>query len=246
MHINSLSLLSKALLAVTASIVVATACWAGPTATAKEAALNGVWKMTTPAFKQLKDVTGATPPLNATGKKLYDERKAKLAKGDLSYDLSQNCKPIGFPRSLWEGSPFDMQVITDKQVFQGYTFNRNHRLFVKWSDKLPRLQIPRYYGTAAASWSGDTLVVQSGMYNENSILDASGLPLSDEMTMVERYIPGNGGKNLEVRLTITDSKYYSKPFEVSVKFEKQVNGRVTEDVCQERSEFYKPLMKGRI
>lgn len=237
--------LKKTLLATAASSVMAALSWAGPTATPQEAALNGVWKMTTPAFKQLKDAQGAVPPLNAEGKKLYEERKAKLAKGDTSYDLSQNCKPMGFPRTLWDGSPFDMQVITDKQVFQGYTFNRNHRLFVKWSDKLPRLQIPRYYGTGSAHWDGNTLVINSGMYNDNSILDASGLPLSDEMTIVERYIPGKDGKTMEARLTITDSKYYSKPWDVSVKFEKVPNGRIAEDVCQERSAFYKDLMKDR-
>ncbi|MGC3982602.1 MAG: hypothetical protein QM808_15240 [Steroidobacteraceae bacterium] len=236
------NIINKTLLAVAVSSVVAGLSWAGPTATPKEAAVTGIWKMTTPAFKELKDANGKAPPLNEDGKKLYAERKAKLAKGDKSFDLSEKCKPMGFPRVLWDGQPFDMQVNTDKQVFQSYSFNRNHRLFVKWSDKLPRLQIPRYYGTSAAQWDGDALVIRSGMYNENSMLDSSGLPLSDSMVITERYIPSKDGKKLEVRLNIDDERYYSKPWDVSVKFEKVPNGRIPEDVCQLRSEFYKTLI----
>lgn len=220
------------------------ACWslsAGAVEpTPREAALNGVWKLATPVGKVLKDSKGAIPPLNAEGKKIYDKRKAQLAKGDTTFDLSVKCKPIGFPRALWDGSPFDIQVQSDL-VFFGYTFNRNHRT-AKYGPGLPKLQIPRYYGTSAARWDGDTLVVESGMFNENSMLDSTGLPLSDGMTLVERYKPINGGKKLEVNLTITDAKYYTKPWEVAVTFDKVPNGRIVEDVCQERSPFYKDLL----
>lgn len=233
-------------LATLASTVVASVAMAGAKATPEEAALTGVWQLSTKVGAQLKDANGKAPPLNAEGQKLYDQRKAALAKGDTSYDLSEKCKPMGFPRVLWDGSPFDMQVITSEAVFQGYTFNRNHRVFVEWSDKMPSLQIPRFYGTSSAHWEGKTLVVLSGMYNENSLLDRSGLPSSESMTLVERYVPGKGGKTMEVRLTITDEKYYTKPWDVSVKFKRVPNGRIDEDVCQTRSEFYKPLMKGRL
>jgi hypothetical protein len=232
------------LLATAASLVAATS-WAGLTATPNEAAINGVWQMVTPAFKELKDANGKTPPLNAEGKKLYDQRKAMLAKGDKSFDLTEKCKPMGFPRTLWDGSPFDMQVITGEQVFQGFTFNRNHRLFAEWTDQPPVMQIPRYYGSSSAHWEGSTLVVQSGLYNDNQLLDSSGLPLSQDMTLVERYIPAKNGKSMNVRLTVTDPTYYTKPWEISVKFNKVPNGRIEEDVCEERSEFYKPLLKGR-
>ncbi|MFT3907525.1 MAG: hypothetical protein QM718_14610 [Steroidobacteraceae bacterium] len=223
--------------------LVATAAWAGVTATPQETAINGVWRMTTPSFAQLKDANGKAPPLNVAGQKLYDEHKAQLAKGDDSFDLSgERCKPMGFPRTLWDGSPFDMQVITGKQVFQGYTFNRNHRVFITWQDELPALQIPRYYGTSAAHWEGSTLVVKSALYNDNQLLDRSGLPLSGDMTLVERYIPKDGGRKMEVRLTITDKTYYTRPWDVAIAFERVAAGRIEEDVCELRSPFYKKLM----
>lgn len=215
--------------------------YAGTTVSPREAALNGVWSLAQPLGATLLDNTGATPPLNEAGKKLYSQRKAQLAKGDTSFDLSQKCKPIGFPRALWEGSPFDIQI-QPNLVFMGFTWNRNHRM-VNFSNDPPFLQVPRYYGTGSARWDGEALVIDSGLYNANSLLDRSGLPFSDAMMLVERYKPINSGKALEVQITITDPQYYSKPWTVGLKFNRIPNGRIMEDVCQERSEFYKPLLK---
>ena len=235
--------LFRGTIAVAIGACVSLGALAGTTATPREAALNGVWTLARPLGKELRDAKGAVPPLNAEGRKLYDERKAKLARGDKSFDLSQKCKPIGFPRSLWDGAPFDIQIQPDI-VFEGFTWNRNHRM-VNFSSKPPKLQVPRYYGTGSARWDGDTLVIDSGLYNTNSILDASGLPFSEDMMLVERYQPTNGGKGLDVQITITDAQYYTRPWTVDVKFNKVPGGRIAEDVCQERSEFYKPLLKGR-
>lgn len=211
--------------------------------TAQEAAFNGVWKLSRPVGNVLKDADGKAPPLNADGAKLYAEHKAAFAKHDLSFDLSQKCKPMGFPRVLWDGGNFDMQVQSNI-VFQGYTWNRNHRS-LPFGPKLPRLQVPRYYGTSAARWEGDTLLIESGLYSDTTLLDSSGLPHSDGMLLTERYKPLAGGKQLEVRLTINDDTYYSKPWEVALKYERVPNGRIQEDVCETRAPFFKELMKGR-
>ena len=241
MSMRPIQKLGAALFA-TASLAATTAR-AGVTATPQEAAINGIWKLATPGFKELKTVDGKAPPLNALGRKLYEAHKAQLAKGDDSFDLSgERCKPMGFPRVLWDGGPFDMQVLTGQQVFQGYTFNRNHRLFVTWSDQLPTLQIPRYYGTSAAHWEGSTLIVNSGLYNSNQLLDKSGLPVSNDLRLVERYIPQDGGKRMQVRLTIDDKTYYTRPWQASVTLERVPDGRIDEDVCELRSPFYLKLM----
>jgi hypothetical protein len=208
---------------------------------AREVALNGVWAIAKPMGNKLLATGGQRPPLNAEGKILYAERVAKLAKGDTSFDLSQKCKPIGFPRALWDGGPFDIQV-QPNLVFMGFTWNRNHRM-VNFSDREPNLQVPRYYGTGSARWDGDALVVVSGLYNENSVLDSSGLPFSEDMMLTERYTATNAGKSLQVKLSINDPRYYTKTWDAVVSFTRVPNGRIQEDVCQLRSAFYKDLIK---
>jgi hypothetical protein len=209
----------------------------------REIALDGVWAIAKPLGNKLLATGGKAPPLNADGKKLYAERVAKLAKGDTSFDLSQKCKPIGFPRALWDGGPFDIQV-QPNLVFMGFTWNRNHRM-VNFSDKEPNLQVPRYYGTGSARWDGDALVIVSGMYNENSVLDNSGLPFSEDMMLTERYTVTNAGKSLQIKLSINDSRYYNKAWDAVVSFDRVPNGRIQEDVCQLRSAFYQDLIKNR-
>jgi hypothetical protein len=237
-----LTRLSKQSLVVIAVLCAATVAQAAAVPV-REAAVNGVWAIAKPMGNKLLATDGKAPPLNAEGKKLYAERTALLAKGDKSFDLSQKCKPIGFPRGLWDGGPFDIQV-QPSLVFMGFTWNRNHRM-VNFSNDPPNLQVPRYYGTGSASWDGNTLLIDSGLYNTNSVLDNSGLPFSEEMALEERYTPLNGGKNLQVKLTITDSAYYSKPWTATLRFNRVLNGRIQEDVCQLRSDFYKDLVKGR-
>lgn len=225
------------------SALVAQGARAGTSATPREAAVNGAWALAKPLGAALRDAKGAAPPLNAAGKKLYDPRAAQLAKGDKSFDLTEKCKPIGFPRALWDGSPFDIQI-QPTLVFMGFTWNRNHRI-VDVSEDPPKLQVPRYYGTGSAGWDGSTLVVRSAFYNTNAMLDSSGLPFSKDMTLVERYTPQNGGKSLDVQITITDPTYYTRPWTVAATFNRVPDGRILEDVCQERSEYFKPLLKGR-
>lgn len=210
---------------------------------AREAALNGVWTLAKPMGKTLLDASGNAPPLLPAGKALYEQRRAQLAKGDTSFDLSVKCKPIGFPRVLWDGGPFDIQL-QSKVVFFGYSWNRNHRT-ANMSDELPDLQVARYYGTSSAHWDGDTLVVESGLFNDMTLLDSSGLPHSEEMMLTERYRPTNNGKSMEVRVKITDARYYSKPWEVLATFNKVPDGRIAENVCQLTSPFYKDLIRGR-
>jgi hypothetical protein len=211
--------------------------------TAREVALNGVWTLASPVGAVLRTAKNVAPPLNVAGEAIYRERRALLAGADNSFDLSAKCKPIGFPRSLWDGAPFDLQVQRNL-VFFGFTWNRNHRT-ANFSDQPPTLQIPRYYGTATVHWDGDQLIVQSGMFNTNTLLDASGLPHSEDMLLLERYRSLNGGKQLEVRLTITDPTFYTKPWNVALRYNRDPRGRIAEDVCEERSEFYKPLLSGR-
>jgi len=205
-------------------------------------AINGVWAPTTAAGHPLLDSHGAMPPLLPAARALYQQRRAQLARGDTSYDLSVKCKPMGFPRVLWDGGPFDIQI-QPKLVFLGYTWNRNHRT-ADVGTGAPVPQIPRYYGTSIAHWDGDALVVDSAGFKDTTLLDSSGLPHSDQLTISERYLPEASGQGLEVRLHLTDPVYYQKPWDVTLHFHKVPEGRILEDVCEQHAAFYKGLFPG--
>lgn len=218
--------------------------WLGMAAAAEnpELALDGVWEPTAPAGRPLLDRHGAMPPLRPAAREVYQQRRVQLARGDTSFDLSLKCKPMGFPRVLWDGGPFDIQI-QPKVVFLGYTWNRNHRTADVGSG-MPVPQIPRYYGTSLAHWDGDALVVESAGFKDTTLLDSSGLPHSDQLTISERYIPDAAGERLEVRLRLTDPVYYQRPWDVTLQFHKIPGGRIQEDVCEQHAAFYKGLFPG--
>jgi hypothetical protein len=226
------------------SAVALCAAWASTALAADNPAdaIDGVWAPTTAAGQSLLDSHGALPPLLPAARALYQQRRAQRARGDSSFDLSAKCKPMGFPRVLWDGGPFDIQL-QPKLVFLGYTWNRNHRTADVGSGA-PVPQIPRYYGTSIAHWDGMGLFVESAGFKDTTLLDSDGLPHSDQLTISERYLPDASGQNLEVRLHLTDPVYYQKPWDVTLHFHKIPGGRILEDVCEQHAPFYKGLFPG--
>ena len=207
-----------------------------------EEALNGVWAPTAAVGHPLLDSQGLMPPLLPAARVLYQQRRTQLARGDSSFDLSVKCKPMGFPRVLWDGGPFDLQI-QPKLVFLGYTWNRNHRT-ADVGTGAPAPQIPRYYGTSIARWEGSALVIESAGFKDTTLLDSSGLPHSDQLAISEHYSPDASGHNLEVHLRLTDPVYYQKPWNVVLHFHKVPDGRILEDVCEQHAPFYKGLFPG--
>lgn len=205
-------------------------------------ALNGVWAPTRSAAQPLRDSQGARPPLLPAARALYQQRQAQLARGDRSFDLSLKCKPMGFPRVLWDGGPFDIQI-QPKLVFLGYTWNRNHRT-ADIGTGMPSPQIPRYYGTSIAHWDGASLIVESAGFKDTTLLDSAGLPHSDQLTLSERYSVDASDHTLEVQLMLTDPVYYQRPWDVTLHFHKVPEGRILEDVCEQHAAFYKGLFPG--
>ena len=208
---------------------------------AREVAFDGLWALATPVGSRLHAAGGGEPPLTREGRALYLERQARRARGDDYFDGSARCKPIGFPRVLWDGAPFDLQI-QPRLVFFGYTWNRNHRI-VAFSADPPALQIPRYYGNSTARWDGDALVVRSRLFPGTTLLDASGLPHSENMALTERYHALEGGHRLDVRITIDDPAWYTRRWDVHLRFDRVPDGRIAEDVCETRSEFYRSLLE---
>ena len=71
---------------------------------------------------------------------------------------------------------------------------------------------PYYSGHSVGHWEGDTLVIETAGYNDQTFLDATGAPHSDQMTTVERIRAISGGRRLEDVVTVSDPEYLAKPF----------------------------------
>ncbi len=94
-------------------------------------------------------------------------------------------------------------------------------------------------------WEGDTLVVDSYGFEESTWIDHFGYPHSDEMRLEERY-RRIAPDRLELIMTITDPKIYTKPwvsgkkvFRMLSKEEASLNGwyGLLEERCVPSEEF---------
>jgi hypothetical protein len=155
------------------------------------------------------------PEMTPLGQKLLDANKPYTGPRSVPYALSNDpvggCDPIGYPRILYTNNrSFDF-IQTPLKLVQVFEWTHGSREI--WLDgrKIPADSDPRWYGYAVGHWDGDTLVVDSGAYNEKTWLDSVGDPHSEDMTMQERFAHPDA-MTVQITATLTDPKIYTKPW----------------------------------
>ena len=131
----------------------------------------------------------------------------------LANDPTTQCNPQGMPRiMLFEPSPFEIVQNKDR-MFQFHEWSWVHREI--WTDgrKLPDQidYLGRWMGYSVGKWEGDTFVVDSVGFDDRAWVDYYGYPQSDQMRLQERY-RRTSYDTMELSMTITDPKYYTKPW----------------------------------
>jgi hypothetical protein len=135
----------------------------------------------------------------------------------LNNDPYGTCNPMGVSRALIYPDPVEFYVLPDR-ILQHFEWHYGLRTI--WMDgrKLPTLPVdlPRWWGYSSGRWEGDTLVVESVGHDDRTWLDHFGYPHSDEMRLEERY-RRVAADTLELTMTVTDPKYYAKPWKGQAK-----------------------------
>jgi len=184
---------------------------------------------------KIEVVGGGEPPLNAAGRAAYEMNQAGLKDGSIVDKARRVCVPDGVPRVLATPYPFEIfQEPADRVTF---VYEMNHQVRVIVMDKaLPKLDSlvaePRYNGHSVGHWDGDTLVVESTGYYENTFLDASGLPHSDEMSTIERI--RKTGNRLEDIITIHDPEMYTRDWQARFVYDQRSDVRLEDYACNDK------------
>jgi len=204
--------------------------------------LSGIWS------GNPKDLEVNGTPLNTTavpsftpyGQKLFDANQSDSPQWN-SKDPVNLCDPMGWPRWLTYNFGFQFIVLPDR-ILQFIEWGHTWRDI--WTDgrKLPaNPPIPRYLGYAVGRWEGDTFVVESNGYDDRSWVASTpvqligterpgGYPHSDEMRIEERYKRLNYGL-LQITLTVTDPKIYTKPWTTTGTITLLPNTEIAEHFC---------------
>jgi hypothetical protein len=126
-------------------------------------------------------------------------------------DPYQHCNPMGPSRALIYPDPMEMIVSPDRTLQQ---FEWGYGLRTIWTDGRQPLMdpdLPRWWGYSAGRWDGDTFVVTTTGVDERTWIDHYGYPHSVDMILEERY-RRTAYDVLELSMTITDPKVYTRPW----------------------------------
>jgi hypothetical protein len=144
-------------------------------------------------------------------------RKARMDRNHVD-DPYGYCLPLGVPR-VYTRSPFKIVYTPKMMIFlhESIVGNTFRQVFTD-GRPLPKLSDvePAWLGYSVGRWEGDTFVVESTGYEDRTWVDYFGYPHSDAMHLEERY-RRTAYDTLELNMTLTDSKFYAKPWKSQTK-----------------------------
>jgi hypothetical protein len=204
---------------------------------------SGIWMGRGGAFNTLsKDA----PPMTPWGKARYEAARPGIGPRaqPLGNDPIMGCDPIGYPRiAFYNAYPMEF-VQTKDRLIEFFDFFYTYRTIYLDGRKLPDDPEPSWYGYSVGHWEGNTLVVETIGFNDQSWLDNDGHPHSGQMRIEERFQRVDHD-TIESTMTLTDSKAYTMPW-VSDKKNWKLTPKQTmrEDVCAPSDEeTYKKDMR---
>ena len=160
-------------------------------------------------------------------------RKSRMA-GSSEYDNTAKCLPPGMPAMMTMAYGMEVMQTKDKITFFSELNDALRRVYLDGRKPAPKiLPDPTYAGYSTGRWEGNTLVVETVALHPNSFIEGF-TPHSDAMTVKER-IRLAGPDLLEDRITVTDPKALTKPWETVKTYRKAKPGtdELREFACAE-------------
>jgi len=180
-------------------------------------------------------VEGGEIPYTPEGRKKKEENQANW----LQRDPEIKCYLPGVPRATY--MPFPFQIFQSNSAFAiAYEYAGAYRnIYLK--DPGPP-QVDTWMGQSVGRWEGDTFVVDSNGFHDQSWFDRAGNHHSDQMKVEERWTPTGPGV-MRYEATITDANTFTRPWKMSFNLYKRQgeDARLNQFKCVE---FVEELMYG--
>jgi hypothetical protein len=224
--------------------------------------LNGIWQANNTANWNLLTHEASQGPVTNLGAAFSvpgglgvvegDEIPYKpeaLAKRDenaanwMKNDPEVKCYMAGIPRSTYQPYPFQIVQSTEpNDVLFTYEFASASRI-VHMSNP-QEYPVESWMGWANGKWDGDTLVIDSTGFVDQTWFDRAGNYHSDALHVVERYTP-KGPDVIQYEATIEDPKVFTRPWTISMPLYRRLepNAQLMEYKCVE---FVEEMMYGHL
>jgi hypothetical protein len=194
--------------------------------------ISGVY-WATEFHPKIQVVGGGELPLTEAGRAAYARNMAGLKDGSIEDRARKYCTPDGVPRSLATPYPFEIIQAPPGQILIVYEMNHMIRRIAMDTPLPPYEQLfvePFYNGHSVGHFEGDTLVVQTGGFKDETFLDATGAPHTDMLETTER-IRRISPTELEDVVTIHDPEYYSRDWQARFVYTLRKDVRIEDYIC---------------
>ena len=91
-------------------------------------------------------------------------------------------------------------------------------------------------GYSIGKWEGDTFVVDTIGFNDQTYLDDGGHPHSNALRVTERFRRRDFG-HMEIQITIDDPEAYNKPWTVTIPKELMPDTDLIEWMCENEKDL---------
>jgi hypothetical protein len=118
-----------------------------------------------------------------------------------------NCGLKGMPPIM--GAPYPIEFVDegDTIVLRLEEYDLRRMIYMESQEESPE---PSILGHSTGRWDGDTLVVETTAINYG-YFTTNGIPLSDEVEIIERFTPTEDASRLAYEITVIDPATFSEP-----------------------------------
>ena len=179
---------------------------------------------------------GQTPPLRPEYMAKWQQRFTDADAGLSTTDPTAECLPPGFPRFL-------------SMVLPGEILQAEHQLnwYAEWSEATIRIYLdgrlpppdifPTYNGFTTGKWDGDSIVTETIGLRDDTLVDTTGIPHSDQLTVSMRMTKLTPDF-FEVDVTLNDPIVFYEPWSTTKRFARAPENFYTQEfACQEGNRY---------
>jgi hypothetical protein len=177
------------------------------------------------------------PPMLPEADALYRKRLAVYGAGR----PSEHCMPHGIPDAMLVPGPVKFVQNPGVTFLLYEEFNHFRQVFTDGRD-FPADMTPAWFGYSIGKWDGDTFVVDTKGYNDQTWLDDAGHPHTDALHTTERFRRRDFG-HLELQVTIDDPKAYTKPWTATIQLNYMPDTEMIEDLCDNEKDARHAIIK---
>jgi len=193
---------------------------------------SGLWTRISPKYGRNIAADLAPADVMPWADALLQQRREDLGKGYMNV----LCVPLGpgYTTTADITGAEMMKIVQTPALILVLNPDLTHRQIFMDGRKLEADPNPTWMGYSVGRWDGDALVVESNGYNDRTWLDHDGHPHTEALHVSERYRRRDFG-HLDIDVTISDPKAYTKSWTVSVKAELAPDTEMIEFVCGEKN-----------